>query len=127
MPAQCTECLGVISDHTALPCPEEKQKRAAYSIDRVLMPMGSQFWPHFWIGTIISFFIFLQLHLHGNSWARGGVGAAAVAYTTATATLDLGHICNLHHSSWQHWTLNPLSKARDLTCNLMVPSQICFN
>ena len=22
------------------------------------------------------------------------------AYTTATATLDLSHVCNLHHSSW---------------------------
>ena len=35
------------------------------------------------------------------------------AYTTATATLDLSRICNVHHSSWQCRTLNPLSKARD--------------
>ena len=33
--------------------------------------------------------------------------------------------CNLHHSSWQCLILNPLSKARDWTCNLMVPSWIC--
>ena len=37
------------------------------------------------------------------------------AYTTATATLDLSHNCNLHHSSWQCWMLNPPSKARDCT------------
>ena len=37
------------------------------------------------------------------------------AYTTATAIWDLSHICNLHHSSQQHWILNPLSKARDQT------------
>ena len=25
------------------------------------------------------------------------------------------HVCDLHHSSWQHWILNPLSRARDRT------------
>ena len=34
-------------------------------------------------------------------------------YTTATAMLDLSHVCNLHHSSWQHWIFNTLSEARD--------------
>ena len=29
-----------------------------------------------------------------------------MAYTTATAMPDLSHICNLHHSSRQHWILN---------------------
>ena len=49
-----------------------------------------------------------------------------LAYTTGTATPDLTRICDLHHSSRQCQTLNPLSKARDRTSNLMVPSQICF-
>ena len=40
------------------------------------------------------------------------------AYTTATVTWDLSCTCSLHHSSWQHQILNPLSKARDWTCNL---------
>ena len=35
------------------------------------------------------------------------------AYTTATVTPDLSHICNLHHSLWQCWILNPLMEARD--------------
>ena len=56
---------------------------------------------------------------NGSSWARGCIGAAAEAYTTATATPDQSHICNLHLSLWQCWTLNPLNKARDLTCILM--------
>ena len=46
------------------------------------------------------------------------------AYATATATPDPSRICNLHHSSWQCRILNLLSKARDWTRNLMVPSLI---
>ena len=49
------------------------------------------------------------------------------AYATATATWDPSLICDLHHSSWQHQILNPLSKAKDPTCNLMVPSWIRFH
>ena len=45
-------------------------------------------------------------------------------YTTATA--DPSHTCDLHHRSRQHQILNPLSKARDGTCNLTVLSWICF-
>ena len=37
------------------------------------------------------------------------------AYATATATQDPSSICDLHHSSQQHWILNPLSKTRDGT------------
>ena len=37
------------------------------------------------------------------------------AYTTATAAQDLSRVCYLHHSSLQHWILNPLSEARDRT------------
>ena len=36
-------------------------------------------------------------------------------------------ICDLHHSSRQRRILNPLREARDQTCNLMVPSWICFH
>ena len=50
---------------------------------------------------------------HGSSQARGSVGAIAPAYTTATATRDLRHVCDLHHSSQQRQILNPLSKVRD--------------
>ena len=38
-----------------------------------------------------------------------------LAYATATATLDLSHICNLHHGLQQRRILNPPSEARDQT------------
>ena len=41
-----------------------------------------------------------------------------LAYTTATATRDLSHIYDLHHSSLTQ------SEARDGTCILMDPSRI---
>ena len=36
-----------------------------------------------------------------------------LAYTTAIATLDPSHICDLHHTLQQLQILNPLSKDRD--------------
>ena len=45
------------------------------------------------------------------------------AYTTVTATRDPSCICDLHHRLWQCQILNPVSKARGRTHNLMVPSQ----
>ena len=45
-------------------------------------------------------------------------------YAIAIAMPDLSCVCDLHHSSQQHQLLNPLSKARGQTCNLMVPSRI---
>jgi len=47
-------------------------------------------------------------------------------YTNATATPDRSCIYNVHHSSWQRWILNPLSKAKDQTCLLMHTSGICY-
>ena len=36
-----------------------------------------------------------------------------------TESPDPSCVCNLHHSSWQCWILNPLSEARNRTCILM--------
>ena len=49
------------------------------------------------------------------------------AYTTATATPDPSLICSLHHSLWQCWILNPMSKARDRTRILMQPTQVHYH
>ena len=57
----------------------------------------------------------------GGSQARGRIGAVATGYR-ATATWDPSLVCDLYHSSWQRWILNPLSEARDRTRNLMVPA-----
>ena len=40
-----------------------------------------------------------------------GVPRLGVVPRLATATWDLSHLCNLHHSSQQRRILNPLSKA----------------
>ena len=48
------------------------------------------------------------------------------AYTTATATQDLSRACDLHHSSWQCWICNTLSKTRDRTHVLMDTSQVHY-
>ena len=76
------------------------------------------------------FFVFCPfraaLTAYGGSQARGLIEAVAQAYTRATAMPDLSHVCDVHHSSQQCRILNPSSKARDQTCNLMVPSWICF-
>ena len=47
-----------------------------------------------------------------------------LADTTATATRDPNHVCNLHHSLQQHWILNPLGEVRDQTRILMDTSQV---
>ena len=70
---------------------------------------------------VCSFVAFLGPHLQHMGVPRPGVESELQlpAYSTAIATPDQSR-------SWQHWILNPLSKARDQTHNLMVPSRICF-
>ena len=46
------------------------------------------------------------------------------AHTTATATQDLSHVCDLHHGSRHRRILHPLSEARDWNCILMDPSRV---
>ena len=74
------------------------------------------------------FFVFLGPHLWHMEVPGLGVESELqlLAYTTATATPDLSPICNLHHSSRQHWILNPLSEGRNRTCTLMDTSQLRF-
>ena len=48
------------------------------------------------------------------------------ACTAATAMWNLSCICDLHHSSRQHWILNSLSKARDRTCILIDTGQVHY-
>ena len=65
-----------------------------------------------------AFIFFLELHPWHMEVPRLGVESEQqplLAYTTATATWDLSHICDLHLSSRQRWILNPLSGARDRT------------
>ena len=70
-------------------------------------------WPHLWHMEVPRLEVESELQLP--------------AYGTATAKRDPSHVCNLHHSSQQHWILNPLSEARDRTCILMDTSWIHFH
>ena len=64
---------------------------------------------------------------YGSSLARGQISELQLpAYATATAMWNPSHICDLHHSSWQHWIPNPLSKARDQTHILGNTSWACY-
>ena len=77
---------------------------------------------------IYLFFAFIRQHLHHMEASRLGAESELQlpVYTTAVATWDPSHICNLHYSSQQRQILNPLSEAKDPICNLMVPSRIHF-
>ena len=74
-------------------------------------------------------FCFLELYLQHREVPRLGVELELQlpAYAIATATQDLSCLCDLHHSSQHRWILDPLNEARDQTCNLLVPSQICLH
>ena len=76
-----------------------------------------------YFSLIVTFFFlfFLWPHLWHMEVPRLGVELELQrqAYTAATATPDLCHICYLCCGLWQCWILNPLIKARDQTCIFM--------
>ena len=74
-------------------------------------------------------FCFLGPHPWHMEVSRLGVKSELQlpAYTTATATRDPSHVCDLPHNSPQHQILNPLIEVRDRTCVLMDTSWICFH
>jgi len=63
------------------------------------------------------FFSFLDPHLWQMDLSRPGVELELQLLG------DLSRICDLYHSLWQPWILNPLSEARDQTCILMDTNQ----
>ena len=82
-----------------------------------------------------NFFVFVFCFLGPHSWRmevpRLGVEGVEwelqlPAYTTATATRDPSHVCDLHHSSRQRQIPSPLSETRDRIPILMDTSRICF-
>jgi len=81
--------------------------------------------PNSTIGEVF-FFFFSGPRLWHMEIPRQGVESELqpLAYTAATATRDPSHICDQHHSSWQHGIPNPPIDARDRTCILMDPSQV---
>ena len=84
---------------------------------------------HIYIPThthTLFFLVLLGLHLRHMEVFRQGVKSELQlsAYTTAIATPDLGHICNLHHRntrSLTHWW------GQDWTNILMDTSRVCYH
>ena len=78
-----------------------------------------------------TFFFFLNFlgsifSEYGRSQARGWIGATAAGLYHSHSDARSGHVCDLHHSSWHHQILNPLSEARDWTLILMDPSWVHY-
>ena len=78
-----------------------------------------------WCFSLFFFFFFFAFlgaapEAYESSQAKGWTG------TTATAMQNLRCICNLYHSSLQHWTTDPLSEARDQAQILRDTSRIHF-
>ena len=62
------------------------------------------------------------LEAYGGSQTRGQSNWSYSCRPTPQP--NLSHVCNLHHSSWQCWNLNPPSETREGTCILMDPSWV---
>ena len=80
------------------------------------------------------FFLFFFFLFRAAPRAYGSVPRLGVeselqlpVYTTATATQNRSHVCDLHHSSQQRQIPNPLSENRDQTHILMDTSWIRFH
>jgi len=100
------------------------------------LPPGEQVPSHFLLLLFLLFFfsLFFVFCLfwatpaaYGISQAMSLIRAVSASLFYATEMPDPSHVCNLHHSSWQCWILNPLSGARDPTCKIMIPSWINFH
>jgi len=63
---------------------------------------------------------------YGGSQARGWIRTTAASPHHNHSNARSEPRLRPNHSSQQCWIHNPLSKARDWTCNLMVPSWIHF-
>ena len=63
----------------------------------------------------LGLFVFLGPHLWHMEAPRPGVQLELQLPAYASAMPDLSHVCDLYHSSWQRWILNPLSEALDGT------------
>ena len=66
------------------------------------MPMFSLLVFHIFTEIVMFLVFFMATPIaYGSSQARGQMGAAVRAYTTAMEALDLNCICDLCHSLWQ--------------------------
>ena len=81
-------------------------------------------------GKVVYFFFFSPCFLRLHPWhvevPRLGVESKLQLPAHTTATRDPSRVCDLQPQLMAMRIPNPLSGARDRTCNLMVPSWILF-
>ena len=97
--------------------PEPQQCSKLQCLNLLCLPLFLLFFFFFFF----PFFVFLRPHQGHMEIPRLGIKSELQlpTYATATARQDPSLVCNLHHSSRQRWTLNPLNEARDRTHILM--------
>ena len=108
---QAVCCLGILLCGIVAP-----RSNCFYTVSSCYLFLPTHFY------FILFYFIcFLEPYLQHMEVSRLGVKSDVQWLTcpAATAMRDLSCICNVHHSSWQHWILNPLGEAKDGTCILM--------
>ena len=86
---------------------------------KLMMVMVAQFYECYQktLNCILYYYYYYCLSFEGHThgiWRFSGQGSnqshSCQPYTTATAMPDLSRVCDLHHSSQQHWILNLLSE-----------------
>ena len=86
---------------------------------KILLNLGVDLGVTYITYNFFFFLLFRATHMaYGSSQARGLTGATASGLGHRHSNTNLSHVCDRHHSSWQCWILNVLSKARDQTWNL---------
>ena len=78
------------------------------------------------IFVLCLFLLFRAVPMAYGSFQASGQIKSTAAYATATAMQVPSHVCELHHSSWQHQIPDLLSETRDPSRILMDASQIRF-
>ena len=97
-----------------VPLPLQARKTYTFPTPSALPSFQPQIVPSPCLPSSCFVFLFVFLVFLLFFWAAptayGGSQARALAYARATATRDLSHVCNPHHSPRQRRILNPLSK-----------------
>ena len=104
-------------------CEERRRKqRWQRAFEKVLQVTSSVLSHTPWALSPTQSLLFCLSGLHQRHMEVSGLGDESELQLPAYATArpDLSRICDLHHSSQQHWILNPLRKARDRTCIILM-------
>ena len=86
---------------------KKETKKNCINSQKTVTPMTVSTHGRYLLSFFLSFFVFLGPHPWHMEFPRLGVKSELQlqAYTTATASQDLSHICDLQHSTWQCWSL----------------------